>query len=161
MIIDMVQIATFLDTTLPKAEYAAAAKALRENGWTAVRNTAGNRQTIFYKYYSYLVNNEATRLGTSAHLLTPAQLGPIHAAAQADYGKYEMYVKNAPDAAHVVAPVAAVEEVFATDAEVAAMDPMFAPMEQLLALMGGLKMGGKKRRHTRRRKHSKRRQTRR
>jgi hypothetical protein len=159
----MVQIATFLDTTLAKANYANAAKALRQNGWTAVRNTAGNRQTIFYKYYTYLVNNEATRLGTQSHLLTPAQLAPLYAAAQADYGKYEMYVKNAPDTAHVVAVPAAAppEEVFATDAEVAAMDPMFAPMEQLLALMGGLKMGGKKRRHTRRRKHSKRRHTRR
>ena len=154
----MVQIATFLDTTLPKAEYGAAAKALRENGWTAVRNTAANRQNIFLKYYQYLVNLKAPGQG---HLLTPAQLEPIYAQAQAEYGKYEMFVKDAPDAAHVMAPVAAVEEVFATAAEVDAMQPMFVEMEQLMALMGGLKMGGKKRKHTRRRKHSKRRHTRR
>ena len=156
----MVQIATFLDTTLPKAEYAAAAKALRENGWTAVRNTAGNRQTIFYKYYQYLVNSKAPGQG---HLLSPAQLAPIYAQAQADYGKYEMFVKDAPDAAHALAPPAAavVEEVFATDEQVAAMQPMYAEMEELMGLLGGLKMGGKKRKHTRRRKHSKRRHTRR
>jgi len=161
----MVQAVTFLNTELPAAEYAAGAKTLRDNGWQAVRSTAGNRYTTFYRYYEYLASTRAAQLQTTVASLLPSQLAPIYQDAQNDYKKYEMYVKAAPDLGAVLAPPAApAPEVFVTDAEVETMQPLYAEMEQLLGLLGSVRLGGAKkhkRKTHKRRRHSKRRHTRR
>jgi hypothetical protein len=171
----MATIATFLDTTLP--DYVSRSRALVADGWKKVPNTKGNRKNIHLKYYEYLVNTNAKIAGLNVRMLTPAQLQLVWEKATAEFNKYEMYVK--PQV--VVAPGAGmnmeeeappVEEHFATENDVARMQPGYVDIDDILAGMERMGFGGgkrhhkkshkrtHKRRHTKRR-HSKRRHTRR
>ncbi len=148
----MVQAVTFLNTELPN--YGEASKVLRNNGWQAVRSTSGNRYTTFYKYYEYLASTRAAQLHTTVASLPPIELEPLHKQAQSEYGKYEMYVKDAPDLGAVLAPpnIVVPEEVFANEQLVEEMQPLYAEINSLMLLIGNIKLGGGKRKT---RKHSK------
>jgi hypothetical protein len=157
----MAPIATFLDTT--STEYTSASKALITQGWKAVRNTTSNRKTIMLKYYEYLVNTNAKLAGINPSMLTPAQLQPVWERANAEFIKYEMYVKDQATVTSNVemgsasAPQVATEEVFITNEQ--RIDLAYEDINDLLSAMSGLKFGGKRRRHTKARKHTKRRKT--
>jgi hypothetical protein len=154
----MPQIATFVDTSLPN--YVGASRALVADGWKKVPNTRTNRRTILLKYYEYLVNTNAKMAGLNVRMLTPAQLAPVWEKANAEYERYEMYVK---DTAHVeediemngsaAAPAMVVEE-FASEQNVEEMQPGYVDFSDLLAGFGRMGLGGGRRRH-RTKKHKK------
>lgn len=151
----MATIATFLDSTLP--DYVSRSTALNEAGWKKVPNTKGNRKTIQLKYYEYLVNTNAAAAGLNVRLLTPQQLQPVWDMASRDYNKYEMYVKPqatvAPGAGMALNEEAPpVEEHFASVNAVERMQPGYVNIDDILAGMGRLGLGGGKRRHTKHRK---------
>lgn len=171
----MPQIATFIDTTLPN--FVGAARALVADGWKKVPNTAGNRRTILFKYYEYLVNTNAKMAGLNVRMIRPEQLQSAWEKAAAEYGKYEMYVKSqvavAPGAGMNLEADAPppVEEAFASVNDVERMQPGYVDIDDLLAGFGRMGLGGGKRgkRHmksqkrvkTHKRKTHKRRHTRR
>ena len=156
----MPQIATFVDTSLPK--FADTTRALIKDGWKKVPNTAENRRTILLKYYEYLVNTNAKLAGISPSSLTPAQLEPVWAKAKAnaEYKRYEMYVKNTVVVVADVemggiaagAPAIAVEEVFASPNDVERMQPGYVDIDDILSGLSRMSLGGGKRRrhHTKR-----------
>lgn len=158
----MPTIATFLDTKLP--QYAQASKALVAQGWKLVRNTASNRKTILLKYYEYLVNTSAQKAGINPALITPEQLQPFWDKANAEYEKYEMYVKEPAVVEEDVAmgaagaPQVAAEEIFITNQE--RIDLAYADIEDVLSAFGAIKLsgptlGGKRRHNKHTRRHSK------
>lgn len=158
----MAPIATFLDTTLP--DYAARAAALSKDGWTSVRSTAANRRTILLKYYEYLVNTNAKMAGIHPSTLTPQQLQPVWEKANAEFAKYEMYVKDQAVVANtntemgdVSAPVM-VDQVFASTNDIERMQPGYVDIDDILAGLSGLKFGGKRKtrkHHSKKRKYTK------
>lgn len=155
----MPQIATFLDTTIPNS--ASASRVLESQGWKRVPYTKGNRRTIMFKYYEYLVNTDTKMKGINPSTLTPQQLQPYWEKANIEYEKYDMYTKNQASMNEDnemggVAP-AFVEEHFATNEEVEKMQPGYINIDDLLSAFSGLKFGGKRRKHTKRRhtKHKK------
>ena len=158
----MPQIATFVDTSLPK--FADTTRALIKDGWKKVPNTAENRRTILLKYYEYLVNTNAKLAGISPSSLTPAQLEPVWAKANAEYERYEMYVKNTVVVVADVemggiaagAPAIAVEEVFASPNDVERMQPGYVDIDDILSGLSSMSLGGgKRRRHRSTKRHHK------
>ena len=158
----MPQIATFVDTSLPK--FADTTRALIKDGWKKVPNTAGNRRTILLKYYAYLVNTNAKLAGISPSSLTPTQLEPVWAKAKAEYERYEMYVKNTVvvvadvEMGGVAAdvPAIAVEEVFASPNDVERMQPGYVDIDDILSGLSRMSLGGgKHRRHHSTKRHHK------
>ena len=147
---------TFLDTSLPN--YADLAKALDSQGWTGVRSTSGNRFQIQVKYAYYLANTLAAERGINASALGPSDLSAIWQRAGSEAGRFEMYVKDDSSSAmemnnnNAMAP----SEEFATAEDVERMQPHYQDIEDILAGLGGLSFGGKKRRgHKKTRSHKK------
>ena len=158
----MPQIATFVDTTLPT--FGPATRELITDGWKKVPSTKANRKNILIKYYEYLVNTNAKLAGISPSSLTPAQLEPVWAKANAEYERYEMYVKNTVQMEDVEmggvgaaagAPPMPVEEVFASPNEVERMQPGYIDIDDLLAGFGRMGLGGGKRRIHTKKHHTK------
>lgn len=137
---------TFLDTSLPK--YADLSKELVSQGWTAVRSTSGNRFQIQVKYAYYLANTLAAERGINASALPPADLAAIWQRAGSEAGRFEMYVKDDSSSPmemnnnNAMAP----SEEFASAEDVERMQPHYQDIEDILAGLGGLSFGGKKRR---------------
>jgi hypothetical protein len=158
----MPQLATFLDTTLP--EYSNASRALTVDGWKKVHNTKGNRRNILLKYYEYLVNTNAKLAGLNVGKLTPTQLEPVWTKANAEYEKYEMYIKDngivvnddntEMNGTNTLSAPTLVVESFASVNDVERMQPGYVDIDDLLSGFGQMGFsGGKRRKH--RKQHTK------
>lgn len=152
----MVKEVTFLDTRIPG--YTTASKGLVGQGWKAVRNTSSNRFAIQVKYAYYLADKRAAELGlNSASKLNPTELSNIWKKAGDETNNYEMYVRNAPDSSQMninnnSTSMPVVEE-FATADAVERMQPDYIDIDDILAGLGSLSLGGKRRKYSKSKKN--------
>lgn len=127
---------TFLD--VKSSNYGELAKVLREQGYSAVRSTSGNRMAIQVKYAYFLANKLAKEKGLkNASQLGPSDLQAIWQEAGKEATHFEMYMKKTGSAKNAMRinngnTIAAVE-MFASNEDVEKMQPFYVEIEDIIS----------------------------